>query len=403
MFGLTAGDIKTSSLPDVALRASDPEKYWRRMRDEQFLLPGWRNFLNNGSLGVTPRPVLSAVEKFMEQSAGLLSDEYPRWGYETLDEERAELAGFLGCKAGELAIMHSATEAISTVAAGLDLKAGDEVLMTDHEHPSGKAGWQMKAARYGITIREVQIPHPPKSSAELADRMISAIGPRTRVISFSGILTSTGVIMPMKEICAAARAKGVLSFIDGAHVSGQIPANLTDIGPDFMAGSPHKWMFAPAGSGYLYIREEHLDRLWPSTVTGDWDTKSLKAARFMRYGTNNRAVVVGMIAGLRFLKEVGPDAIFGRIRQLGQRVFDGGMARPYLRQIASSDPGLRAGLVPLGIPPDRFGEVLKRAKQRHIWTLLSSDLRISTHIHTRPEDIDAFFALLDEIYLGKKS
>jgi selenocysteine lyase/cysteine desulfurase len=402
MFGLAAGELRPLALPDVQLRAANPEKYWLQMREQQFLLPKWRNFLNNGSLGVMPRPVLTAVEDFMEKGAGLLSDEYPRWGYETLDEERAELAAFLGCRTGELAIMHSATEALSTVAAGLDLQAGDEVLMTDREHPSGKAGWQMRAARHGITLREVKIPHPPKSSGELAEIMIGAIGPRTRVISFSGILSPTGVIMPVRQICAAARAKGVLSLVDGAHMSGQIDMNLSELGADFLAGSPHKWMFAPAGSGYLYIREEHLDRLWPSTVTGDWDTKSLQAARFMRYGTNNRAVVVGMIAGLRFLQAVGAQAVYARIHSLGQRIFDQAMRRPYLRQIAPSDPRLRAGLVTIGIPPEHFGEVLHKAKQRHIWTLLSSDLRISGHIHTRPEDIDAFFTLLDEVCLKKR-
>jgi len=255
MFGATAAPVagKTQPLPDITLATHDPEAYWRRIRDEQFFLPDWRTFLNNGALGVIPRPVFDAMAQYLERAAGLLVEGYnhPRWGYENLDEERTELAEFLGCKKDELAITHNATEGLSYIAAGLDLQAGDEVLMTDREHPSGKAGWQRRAQRDGIVIREVQIPHPPKSSVQLTDLMISAIGPRTKVLFFSGIIGGTGLIMPMKEICHAARAKGVIAAVDGAHVNGQIPLNLSEIGCDYFVGSPHKWMLAPAGSGLL--------------------------------------------------------------------------------------------------------------------------------------------------------
>src|SRR6185312_5224057 len=137
--------------------------------------------------------------------------EYPRWGYETLDEYRSEMADFLGCGKDELAFTHNATEAMSMIAAGLDLKEGDEVLTTDQEHPSGRSGWLMRQARYGITVRPVEIPLPPRNPGQLADLLISAIGPRTRVLSFSGITTNTGLIFPMRDICAAARAKGVIT------------------------------------------------------------------------------------------------------------------------------------------------------------------------------------------------
>src|SRR5487761_1981004 len=159
-----------SSLPEETLFARDPEVYWTRIRDEQFFLPHWRSFLNNGSLGVLPRPVYQTMATYLENAAALeLSYPYPRWGYETLDEEREEMAKFLGCKKDELALMHNATEALSTVAAGLDLKPGDEILMTNQEHVSGKSGWEQKRARFGTTIREVAIPLPPKDPGQLAD------------------------------------------------------------------------------------------------------------------------------------------------------------------------------------------------------------------------------------------
>ena len=383
-------------LPDDALFARDPETYWTRMREEQFFLPRWRSFLNNGSLGVLPRPVYQTVATYMENAAALETPyPYPRWGYETLDDEREELSKYLGCKKDELALMHNATEAISTVAAGLDLKAGDEVVMTNQEHPSGKAGWAQKQARFGITVREVTIPLPPKDPGQLADLMISAVGPKTRVLSFSGITSPTGLIMPIRAICDAARAKGVMTLVDGAHMHGQMALKISDLHCDFFAGSPHKWMFAPAGSGFLYIREENLDRLWPMNVTGGWDDKSLKAARFMKQGTNNRAVFEGMVAGLRFAQAVGPERIYARIHQLARRTYERAAKLPYIQTLTPNDDRMFAALVGIQFTKDA-GAVWQETVKRKIFVSGGQRVRLSSHIHTRPSDIDQLFDIIEE-------
>lgn len=389
-----------ATLPDDALFARDPETYWTRIREEQFFLPKWRSFLNNGSLGVISRPVYEHVAKYMETAAALeLPYSYPRWGYETLDEERTELGKFLGCSKDELAITHNATESLSTVASGLDLKAGDEVLMTSQEHVSGKSGWEQKRARFGTTIREVTLPLPPKDPGQLADLMISAIGPKTRVLSFSGITSPTGLIMPIREICDAARAKGVLTLVDGAHMHGQMAVKLSDLHCDFFAGSPHKWMFAPAGSGFLYIREENLERLWPLNVTGGWDDKSLKAGRFMRYGTNNRAIVEGMLAGLRFAQAVGTDRIYTRIHQLARRTYERAARLPYIQSLTPNDDRMFAALVGIEFKRDSTA-VWQEASRRKIFVSGGQHVRLSSHIHTRPQDIDELFDII-ESKMGK--
>ena len=383
-------------LPDTTLFEREPERYWSRIRKEQFFLPEWRVFLNNGSLGVTPKPVVAAMAEYMERSAGLLMDEYPRWGYETLDEHRGEMAAFLGCKKEELAFMHNATEALSTIAGGLDLRPGDEVVLTNQEHPSGRSPWLMKQARYGISVREVPIPLPPKSPEQLADVMISAIGPRTRVLAFSGILSATGIVMPVRQICDTARAKGVITVVDGAHMNGQIPVKLSDLGCDFYAGSPHKWMFAPAGCGILYVREEMQDRLWPNTVTGNWDNAKLQAARFMMVGTNNRAIFEGMIAGLRFFKQIGEERIYSRIHQLAQSARAKAARLPYLELLTPDDDRMYGALVTFRLPKEADLTALwKTCKEKRIWTIQSPQLRLSTHIHTRPQDLDVFFDVLE--------
>jgi isopenicillin-N epimerase len=398
VFGLPANAAITAppTLPDDKLLGKEPERYWKRIRDDQFLLPGWRAFLNNGSLGIAPRPVVKAVSDYLVSSAALEMDYYPRWGYEILDEWRQELAEFYGCKKDELALMHNATEAMSTIAAGLDLKAGDEALITDQEHPSGRGCWQMKAARLGISLREVPIPLPPKSSSQVADVITSAIGPRTRVLSFSGITTTTGLIVPVRQICDYARSKGVITVVDGAHMHGQIPFKISDLNCDYMAGSPHKWVYAPAGCGLMYVREENLEKLWPSTVSGSWNEKSLKAARFMNIGTNNRAIMVGMMAGLKFLKDLGPERVYERIHHLAKYTYKRAVDSGHVDMLSGEDERLYGALVTVKFKSDKLEKFHEALSKRRVWANRGERVRLSTHIHTRPQDIDLYFDTMKE-------
>ena len=401
MFGLSP-DVNASAppMPDRSLLASEPERYWARIRSEQFLLPDWRAFLNNGSLGVAPKPVVMAVSDSLSRGASLTTDDYPRWGYETMDDYRSELAKFIGCTKDELALTHNATEAMNFVSAGLDLKPGDEVLLTDQEHPSGRYPWLLKQARFGVAVREVNIPLPPKSSGQLAETVVSAFGPHTRVISFSGITTSTGLVLPIREICSAARAKGIISVVDGAHMAGQIPFRIADFGCDFLVGSPHKWLFTPPGCGFLYIREDMLDRVWPTVVTGGWDEKPLKAARFMRVGTNNRAILDGLLAGMRFHQELGSEVVFSRIHHLARSAYAKAAARPYFELLTPEDDRLYGAMVSFRLRKGGVQPLLAACRKRRIWVLQGERLRISTHVHTRPSDIDSFFAVADEVCSG---
>jgi selenocysteine lyase/cysteine desulfurase len=336
------------------------------------------------------------VSGYTERSATLDADEYPRWGYETLDPHRETFASFVGCKKQELAIMHSATEAMSTIAAGLDLNPGDEVLLTDQEHPSGRGCWYLRQARQGIAVREVKIPMPPPKPEALVDLIVSAIGPRTKVLSFSGILTTTGLVLPVRQICEAARRKGIVTVVDGAHMLGQIPVTISDLGCDYFAGSPHKWMFAPPGTGLLYVREENLQKLWPTIVTGNWDDKKLEAARFMMVGTNNRAVIEGAVAGLKFFQTLGSDQVYKRIHDLARYVRITASKIPYIELLTPNDDRAYGGLVTLRFHGKDLIGFRKVCRERRIWIYGGDLLRVSTHIHTRRADLDALFTTMRE-------
>jgi selenocysteine lyase/cysteine desulfurase len=398
LFGLPVGAAAAPRrLPVQRLFQRDPEAYWERLRREQFLLAGWRAYLNTGSLGIAPRPVVEAVAEYLNRSAALNLEDYPRWGYETLDEIRQEVADFAGCRKEELALTHNATEALNIVVNGLDLAPGDEVLLTDQEHPSGLCPWLQKQARFGIRVRQVTIPLPPPGPDQLADLLVSAIGARTRVLSFSGITTRTGLWFPVRRICDAARARGVITLVDGAHMNGQVPLRLSELGCDYFAGSPHKWLFAPAGCGLLYGREEMLDRLWVNVATGGWDDRKLKAARFMMVGTNNRAILEGLRAGIRFLKALDPERVYSRIHQLARLVFQQARALPRLELLTPDDDRQFGGIVTFRLPGTDVGAALKLFRQRRLWVMGGGDrFRVSTHIHVRPADIEAFFETLRE-------
>lgn len=401
LLGIRASaDEAAVEMPNEALLTANPEAYWSALRKNQFLLPENRVFLNTGSLGVVPRPVLEAVTSYLDRAAKLHIDSgYPRWGYETLDDERAALAEFVGCSKDELAITHNATESLSIIAGGMPLDDSAEVLITDQEHPSGRDPWRVREARGDITVREVALPLPPKDSGEILDRVVSAIGPKTRVLSFSGITSPTGLIMPIREICDAARERGVVSVVDGAHMTGQVPYRIDDMRCDYFAGSPHKWLFAPAGSGLLYIRDERQETHLPVIATARWDDRSLKAGRFMRFGTNNRAVIEGMMAGLAFARSVGPERIYRRIHDLARMTYERARELDYLELLTPAHDDMYGSLVTFAIKlsDSKLERLWQLCDQRLIWTTGNPRLRISSHVHTRPEDIDLFFATLAEV------
>jgi len=278
-----------SSLPESGLYEKNEEAYWLELR-KQFLIPADEIYLNNGTVGSSPAPVLRAIfdgynqtEKMDQQDP----EDYPIWGYAAWNEFRDPLAAFVGCKRDEIALLRNATEANSYIANGIDMKPGDEVLMTDQEHPGGEQPWNLRAKRYGVVVKKITLPKPPQNSAQVLRLFNDAITPRTRVIFFSHITTVTGVVLPAKEICALARSKGILSAVDGAHVTGMMRLDVHDLGCDFYSSSPHKWLQAPKGSGFLYVRDEVIDRLWNTIATEGWDEPKLRAERFQRIGSSN--------------------------------------------------------------------------------------------------------------------
>ncbi|HEV2489426.1 MAG TPA: aminotransferase class V-fold PLP-dependent enzyme [Candidatus Acidoferrales bacterium] len=399
-------DSENPPLPPQDLYTTDPARYWAELRRQWLLAPDHVN-LNCGSVGCTPLPVLRAMIDHILSAEEFREAPYPWFGYEENDRIHAlrdSLAGFLNVTRDELAIVRNATEANNVVASGLDMKPGEEVLMSDQEHPGGFCPWEEKAARYGIKINKVTLPKPPSSAEEIVELFEKALTPKTRIIFFSHITTATGVVLPAKEICAMARRRGVLSSVDGAHAIGQIPLDLRDMGCDFYGSSPHKWLMAPKGTGFLYIREEHLKDLWVHTATANWNNYDMKAYRFSWFGTSNLSVMVGLKAAIDFFHQIGPQRIYARAHELATQVRDRVAKYPQAKIVnASSDP-FYGGMVcfeanpplPAGATTGGFKKVVDECAARNMRIAGGIDhFRISTHIFTQPTELDLFYDALD--------
>lgn len=385
-------------LPPRELYATDPERYWAELR-RQWLLAEDRINLNCGSVGCTPLPVLRAMIEHILSAEEFREAPFPWFGYEEntrLRELRDTLAAFLRVKRDELAIVRNATEANNVVCNGLDFNRGDEALLTDQEHPGGRCCWEQKAARFGIKLNYVGLPKPPASAEQIVDLFARALTRRTRIIVFSHITTVTGLVLPVKEICALARDRGILTHVDGAHAIGQLPLDLHDLGCDFYASSPHKWLMSPKGTGLLYVREELLERLWVNIASGEWRNYEMKAYRFSNLGTSNLSVMVGLKAALDFFHSIGPERIYSRLHALARSVRDRVSAQPQLRVVNASKDEFFGSLVSFEPVAGDLKRIAAECAARNIRIAGGQErIRIATHIFTQPAELNAFFDALD--------
>lgn len=398
-------DASDPPMPAQALLKKDVERYWAELRRQWLLAPDRVN-LNCGMLGCSPLPVLRAMIEHLQHSESFREDELPRFGFEEnayLKNVRTTLADFVGCSRDELALTRNTTEGNNIVANGLDLKPGDEALLTDQEHHSARGAWEIKAARYSVVVKYAPLPKPPASVAELVESIERHITPRTRILVVSHITSPTGLVLPVKELCAMARGRGILSHVDGAHAIGQVPINIREMGCDFYAASPHKWLMAPKGCGLLFIRNEHLDKLWPHTGTNQWQNKALKAYRFSNFGTTNLSVMVGLQAALDFFGAIGAERIYARGHEMASRVRERVSRYPQLQHQNASSDAFYGNMVSFRAPEAAFARILAECNARNVRVTPSERelrIRVSTHIFNLPTDLNLFFDAMDAALQG---
>jgi len=286
------------------------------------------------------------------------------------------------------------------VANGLDMKEGDEVLISTMEHPGGTHPWKIKEERFGIKIKEVPIGLPPKSVDEFVDGFRKAITPKTKVISVSHTVYISGLISPLKELCKMAHEKGLLVAVDSAHGIGMLDLDMKELGIDFFATSPYKWLGAPTGVGVFYVRKEVQDRLWPSIVTSGWSSKN--ARKYETLGQRADALGIALGEAVNFQNYIGKARIEKRIKSLAGHFKQELKKIPGAKLHTSQDPYISGGLTAFsikGVEPKDIVEFVRQKYNIVIRTVGNSEkgtygCRVSTHIYITHKEVDM---LLDGI------
>ena len=366
---------------------------------KHFLIPAGVAYCNTGTLGASPREVVDALTQGLRRIETELADwpyeqadGEPLTGYQKLEDVRALAAKFVNASVPEIALTQNATMGMNFLANGLDLAAGDEVVSTDQEHGGGISPWRLLAKRRGIVVKELALEAVLAQGPDAVVKLFSsAMTPKTKVVMFSHITSGLGAQLPARELCALARQGGALAIVDGAQAVGQIQVDVRALGCDAYVGSPHKWMMAPKGTGFMFLRKEMQDRFWTTLASYQWDNHEDGAFRFMQFGTGSVPVVEGLVAALRFIDRIGMARIERWDAMLTKRLRDGLAKIPAARVASPLDPRLTAAITTF-----RVDGVKAKALQDALWARKvrvraqndARGVRLSAHMYLSPADID---------------
>jgi isopenicillin-N epimerase len=378
--------------------------------------------LNTGSFGPTPRPVFERVtalrRRLAEEPMDFLLRELPG----RLWTARTRLAEFVGADPRRLVFTANVSVAINLIASGLTLARPGEILLTDHEYGAMQWCWERAAQRQGLSLRTFPLPVRALDPGEVVAAFRDAIGPQTRLLFFSHVLSPTGMVLPARAICAAARERGVISVVDGAHAPGMVPVDLDALGADFYAANVHKWLLAPIGSGFLHLGRGSEDRLQPMQVSWGYQPDRGKMDEPDEFGTTPR---------LRFYEFEGtrdvcpwlavPDAIdfqaalgFEHIRRHNARL--AGIVRDRFGRIAGLTPWtpahpelhgfLTAFRLPAGVDAPSWRRQLWERDRVEALIVERPDgllLRVSTHFYNTEEEIERLARAVETLLAGAPS
>jgi selenocysteine lyase/cysteine desulfurase len=382
--------------------SDDDETYWRNVRQLFPLTKEWA-YMNNGTMGPSPYPVIEAVRNGMME--GDHHGNYGGW-----EATQGKLAKFVGADEDEIALTHNVTDGINIACWGLPLKKGDEVILTTHEHVGNAFPWLNRRHLHGIVIRTFD---PAPTADETLNRIAALINKKTKVIAVPHIPCTQGQVFPIKEICKLAKDKGLYSVIDGAHGPGMVPLDLHDIGCDTYTTCSHKWMLGPKGTGFFYVRKDFQDTLQTYFVGGGsdnskWNMATIPAtmgeynASAHRYygGTQSLGLYKGVTAAIDFIETIGLVNIHNRIKSLGKytqdRLLEFGDKVELLTPTEERSRCAVNGFRLKNTAYDKFYNACTEEKIR-IRSVAENGLnssRISTHIYNNKEEIDKFIEIV---------
>ncbi len=388
-----------------ALLSPDDPDFWKSVRN-QFPLDKDTVFFNPGTVGAMPKVVVEKMTDHLKYIASSPAD----WAYKDDNKEefisgynnlmgiRTKVGKLINANASEIAMTDNVTNGMSYIANGITLQPGDEILTTDQEHGGGQSSWKLKEKRFGAVFKTIEIGKPISSSPEVYEKIVKAISPKTKVLMLSHMISGSGAILPVKEICVEAKRRGIFTVLDGAQTIGHINVDVKDIDCDAYVGCFHKWIGAPCGTGFMFVKAAYLKNLWTSVSSYRWDDHTDEGFRFTQRGTGNFPVLKGLDAALDFHFELGPDRVYERIKFLGTRLRKGLAESKKVKFFSPSEESMCAGITVYNIEGWTGAKLQDsywasaRMRPRSQGNIFG--VRHCTHIFNSEEDIDKAISLV---------
>jgi selenocysteine lyase/cysteine desulfurase len=400
--GFTRLAAASSLVKDApAIDVAADENYWREIQ-QAFTLDRTIINLNNGGCCPSPRVVHEALKRYLDISNQ--APVYHMWQVlePNVESVRRRLAAAFGCDTEEMAITRNASEALQIAQLGIDLKPGDEVITTNQDYGRMLDTWEQRVKRDGIKLTKVSFPVPPKSTDVLSQRLLSAITPATKVLHFCHITNLTGQIFPVKQVADEARKRGIKTIVDGAHAFAHFPYTVADLNCDYYGTSLHKWLLAPMGTGFLYVRKENIASLWPLTPAAASRAGNIR--KFEEIGTHPAANHNAIAEALTFHEGIGIERKAARLRYLRDRWATRLLKNPKVRIHTNlTDPAQSCAICNVqivGVPP---AKVVARLWEK--WRIIATPIvhdeyegvRVTPNVYTTLEEIDTFASAMEEI------
>src|SRR5215468_1427906 len=373
--------------------AATDEDYWAAIQNSFSITRGIIN-LNNGGVSPSPRIVTEALVRYIWEQEDATA--YTMWQILEPQSEtiRTGLAEMFGCDREEIAITRNASEGLEILLMGMDFKSGDEILTTTQDYPRMLTTLRQRERREGLVLKMVQIPIPPKDLSEITAAFEKGITNKTKLILISHQINITGQITPVKAVCDMARAKGIETIVDGAHSFAQFDFQQKDLGCDYFGTSLHKWLYAPKGTGLLYVKRDKIAKLWPlmaAEVTQAGDIR-----KFEEIGTHSAAPKLAIGEAMLFHNGIGGKRKEARLRYLSRYWMNHLKDVPKIGFNTSFDANQSCAIANVkveGIEPSAIGSYLFNKHRIFTTPIVHEEfkgIRITPNVYTTLGELDRF-------------
>jgi isopenicillin-N epimerase len=374
-------------------QAAIDEDYWAVIQNSFTVTRGIIN-LNNGGVSPSPRIVTEALVRYIWQQEDATA--YTMWQILEPQSEtiRTGLAELFGCDREEIAITRNASESLEILLMGMDFKSGDEILTTTQDYPRMLTTLRQREKREGLKLKLIQIPIPPKNLDEITAAFAKGISNRTRLILMAHQVNITGQITPVKAVCDMARAKGIETIVDGAHSFAQFDFKQKDLGCDYFGTSLHKWLYAPKGTGLLYVKRDKIEKIWPLMAAESKQASDIR--KFEEIGTHSAAIKLAIGEALVFHNGIGGKRKEARLRYLSRYWMNKLKDVPKIRFNTSFDPNQSCAIANVHIEGSKPDDIVKYLfDKHHIFTtpIVHEEfqgIRITPNVYTTLGELDRF-------------